>query len=250
MADLDDFFAKKDRKKTKTKKFATPDELVKKLEDTTKKNEVKPRKESHSLLQSTQSDGVEIESGDQLHAAASEEDEWKEFEEEERKDYTGLKIQNLQLNDDDYYSGSDGDGGDGDGDGDDKEGAWKKLSGGEKGGSSAESKLKNNTESESAAKAKAGLAASSTGRYVSPALRQQQSSLLAPVRLKKDALPDINNQEYFPTLGDAKKEELRKKKNEPAFEEVRQGARYQRSSDLPTNAPVSIGNRYNSLADS
>lgn len=155
----------------------------------------------------------------------------------------------MQLNDDDYYSGSDGDGGDGDGDGVDKDGAWKKLAGGEKGGSNAESKLKNNTESESAAKAKAGLAASSTGRYVSPALRQQ-SSLLAPMRLKKDALPDINNQEYFPTLGDAKKEELRKKKNEPAFEEVRQGARYQRSSDLPTNAPVSIGNRYNSLADS
>lgn len=72
MADLDDFFAKKDRKKTKTKKFATPDELVKKLEDTTKKNEVKPRKEPHSLLQSTQSDGVEIESGEQLHAAAPE----------------------------------------------------------------------------------------------------------------------------------------------------------------------------------
>lgn len=247
MADLDDFFAKKDRKKTKGKKFATPDELVKKLEDTTKKNEVKPRKEPQSLLQSTQSDGVEIESGEQSHAAATEEDEWKEFEEEERKDYTGLKIQNLQLNDDDYYSGSDGDGGDGDGDGDDKEGAWKKLSG-DKGGS-AESKSKSNADSEASAK-KSGLAASSTGRYVSPALRQQQSSLLAPVRLKKDALPDINNQEYFPTLGDAKKEELRKKKNEPAFEEVRQGARYQRSSDLPTNAPVSIGNRYNSLADS
>lgn len=74
MADLDDFFAKKDRKKTKAKKFATPDELVKKLEDTTKKNEVKPRKEPQSSLQSTQSDGVEIESGggsgsgEQLHA--------------------------------------------------------------------------------------------------------------------------------------------------------------------------------------
>lgn len=66
MADnLDDFFAKKDRKKTKTKKFATPDEFVKKLEDTTKRSEVvKPRKEP----QSTQSDGVENESGEQLHA--------------------------------------------------------------------------------------------------------------------------------------------------------------------------------------
>lgn len=32
MADLDDFFAKKDKKKNKTKKFTSSDELVKKLE--------------------------------------------------------------------------------------------------------------------------------------------------------------------------------------------------------------------------
>ncbi|XP_031616387.1 protein CDV3 homolog [Contarinia nasturtii] len=245
MADLDDFFAKKDRKKTKTKKFATPDEFVKKLEDTTKRNEVKPpRKEQQSTQQS---DGVENESGEpQLNAA--EEDEWREFQEEERNvDFTGLKIQNVQLNDDEFYSGSDADGGDGDGeDGDGEKGAWKKMAGG--GASSAtEAKVNSQAESDSSKK-KPALSATSTGVYVSPALRQQQP--LMSMRLKKDALPDINNEEYFPTLGDAKKEELRKKKNEPAFEEVKQGARIQRSSDLPTNAPVSIGNRYNSLADS
>lgn len=173
------------------------------------------------------------------------EDEWRDFEEESRKDYTGLKIQNIELNDDDYYSGSDGDGNDGDGeDGDGEKGAWKKPSGPE--GAAAAAKSSSSKPAEPAEKK--GLSASSTGRYVSPALRNQQ--MLAPVRLKKDALPDISNEELFPTLGDAKKEELRKKKNEPAFEEVRSGARYQRSSDLPTNAPVSIGNRYNSLADS
>lgn len=46
MADLDDFFAKKDRKKSKsTKKFATTtEELVKKIEDTSArtKNESRP----------------------------------------------------------------------------------------------------------------------------------------------------------------------------------------------------------------
>lgn len=45
MADLDDFFAKKDRKKSKSKKFLTNEELAKKLEDTTRKTETKPRKE-------------------------------------------------------------------------------------------------------------------------------------------------------------------------------------------------------------
>lgn len=43
MADLDDFFAKKDRKKTKTKKPSTEEVAKKKLDDTSK--EVKPRKE-------------------------------------------------------------------------------------------------------------------------------------------------------------------------------------------------------------
>lgn len=42
MADLDDFFAKKDRKKAKGKKFTTTDEIAKKLEETGKKVE-KPK---------------------------------------------------------------------------------------------------------------------------------------------------------------------------------------------------------------
>lgn len=40
MADLDDFFAKKDRKKNKsTKKFSTTEDVAKKLEDSAKKTE-------------------------------------------------------------------------------------------------------------------------------------------------------------------------------------------------------------------
>jgi hypothetical protein len=45
MADLDDFFAKKDKKKSKGKKFTTVDQVAKKLEDTGKKPlDVKPNK--------------------------------------------------------------------------------------------------------------------------------------------------------------------------------------------------------------
>lgn len=48
MADLDDFFAKKDRKKAKNiKKYSTADELAKKLEDTGKKTE-KPKQKDRS----------------------------------------------------------------------------------------------------------------------------------------------------------------------------------------------------------
>lgn len=154
-----------------------------------------------------------------------------------------MKIQNLQLDDENQYASTDGDDGDGDGeDGDNERGAWKKMAG------EPNSNNSKTTDDSAASSKSKNLAATSNGRYVSPAMRQGQ--LLQAVRLKKDALPDINNQEYFPTLRDAKKEELRKKKNEPAFEEVRSGARAQRSSELSKNAPVSVGNRYNSLADS
>lgn len=148
------------------------------------------------------------------------------------------------MNDDEDYSGTDNDGVDADGeDADGERGAWKKVS--------AESISTNNKsapETDDGGNKKGTLSAASAGVYISPALRNQQT--LQPIRMKRDALPDINNEEYFPTLGDAKKEEVRKKKNEPAFEEVKQGARFQQSSDLPTNAPVSVGNRFNQLSES
>lgn len=73
MADLDDFFAKKDRKKTKVKKFASPDEMAKKSEDTCKKTEVKPRSKEPvpSTQPATQSDGVETENVDQANVATA-----------------------------------------------------------------------------------------------------------------------------------------------------------------------------------
>ncbi|XP_053621456.1 protein CDV3 homolog isoform X2 [Plodia interpunctella] len=82
MADLDDFFAKKDRKKSKVKKFATADELAKKMEDNKQKVDVRPKKERPA------------QEGDEP-GRAGEEEEWKEYE-EPVKDYTGLKIQVLQ----------------------------------------------------------------------------------------------------------------------------------------------------------
>lgn len=62
------------------------------------------------------------------------------------------------------------------------------------------------------------------------------------------AAPDITNTEFFPTLSAARPEEQRKKKNEPAFEEVRHGGRYQRVQET-TAAPVSATNRFQSLDD-
>lgn len=75
---------KKDRKKSKSvKKFATADELAKKLEDTKQqKSEVRPKKDRPVQ------EGVEP-------GRETEEEEWKDYE-EPVKDYSGLKIQVLQ----------------------------------------------------------------------------------------------------------------------------------------------------------
>lgn len=51
MADLDDFFAKKDRKKSKGKKFTTTDEIAKKLEETGKRMEKLKLKEKPSNIE-------------------------------------------------------------------------------------------------------------------------------------------------------------------------------------------------------
>lgn len=69
-------------------------------------------------------------------------------------------------------------------------------------------------------------------------------------KLRKGILPDIHDKEYFPVLGAAKPEEVKKKRPDPGFEEVRHGGRIQRSSEISSSAPVSVGNRFGSLADS
>lgn len=88
MSDLDSFFAKKDKKKGKTgKKFATTEEVAKKLEDITIKNKDKSKK-----------DKVQSNNPDDSDNINENEDEWKEFQ-EDKKDYTGLKLQPLKASD-------------------------------------------------------------------------------------------------------------------------------------------------------
>ena len=56
MADLDDFFAKKDRKKAKGKKFTTTEEIAKKLEETGKRVEKPKLKEKPTNTEETEED--------------------------------------------------------------------------------------------------------------------------------------------------------------------------------------------------
>lgn len=252
MADLDDFFAKKDRKKSKGKKFLTADELVKNLEDTSKreqKKDINPASggAGDAAKISTDENNENPAPGEQVNtnnlSAPDVEEEWKEIE-VERKDYSGLKIGQLTINEDEQNQQDDGDSND------DEEneandnynvydskgnGPWKKVIPAEE---VTQIPMPATTP-----------ASGGSSVYISPALRNSQNvSALRMNKRRKGTAPDITNEDYFPTLGAARPEEQKKKKNEPAFEEVRHGSRVQRVQE-PTAAPVSVGNRFKSLED-
>ncbi|XP_052254008.1 protein CDV3 homolog isoform X1 [Dreissena polymorpha] len=98
MADdnLDDFFAKKDKSKKKTKSSKlTPSDILAKSEESVKKE--KKSKKDKDKTQSSNSSTITDISG--LIVNPKEEEEWKEVEEEKEKDYSGLRIANLQIAD-------------------------------------------------------------------------------------------------------------------------------------------------------
>lgn len=94
MADssLDQFFAKKDKSKKKTKGMATTDQAGKKTEDSGGKNSdksvKKDREKQDNSTGKVPSVIASLEQGDE---------EWNDFEEEKEVDYSGLRIQALTI---------------------------------------------------------------------------------------------------------------------------------------------------------
>lgn len=242
MADLDDFFAKKDKKKSKGKKFATAEELAKKLEDTSKKSDLLKRKDRTNV---TNIDGEESSTLEPVK-----EDEWKDFQEDDgQKDYSNLKIGQLTISEEEQNQvnmGNDIDGGsegqsDGEGNSDNPDrpfGPWKKVTeGGAPGSQQPETPQPKQ--------------APVSNVYVPPQLKNQPTPLgRVNLKARNRTAPDLANEEYFPSLSSATKQELlAKKKMDATFEEIKHGGRAQRTQDLPSNSPVTVGNRFNSLAD-
>ncbi|XP_066157403.1 protein CDV3 homolog [Euwallacea fornicatus] len=244
MADLDDFFAKKDRKKKTTKKFATTEEVAKKLEDTAKKTE-KPKKER----------GPEGEEGAQQ---VIEQDEWKEFE-EEKKDYTGLKIGNLTINPNeeigslsqDLASGDQTNGSELTAEGEKKAGPWRRMDVPQESPQQQEEPPRPVEKKQEPTKA-----ASETTTYRPPAMRHHNTAPSIPtlgrLRGNRGAAPDIHNEEYFPTL--SKTGDGKRTRGEGNFEVVQQhrasSYRQQMEQSKGSSGPqLNLGNRYNTLSN-
>ncbi|XP_018320158.1 protein CDV3 homolog [Agrilus planipennis] len=238
MADLDDFFAKKDRKKSKGKKFTTTEEVAKKLEDTSKKTD-KPTKKERP------------QEGEEAGAPVGDQDEWKEFE-EEKKDYSGLKIGNLTINSQEGSSGNSENtseqrpGEEGGGEFERRTGPWKQIS-----AQHAEQEEKKEKKPEPVSQP---TPTSTPGAYVPPSMRNQPpQQTLQTSRLKSKTAPDIHNEDFFPSLSSTKTD--RKIRNEGSFEvvshnkssSIRQAEQSKISSSQ--GPKLNLGNRYNTLSN-
>ena len=241
MTDLDDFFAKKDRKKSKGKKYATSEEVAKKLEDkdTTKKVD-KPLKKDRTL------------EGEEGGAPIHEQDEWREFE-EEKKDYTGLKIGNLSINSPEGNTGGaenfmeQQQGDESGSEVEKKAGPWKRID-------SETSEVEIEKKTEPIPVAPTTTASSTPNVYVPPIMRNsQQQQHVTSSRLRSRMAPDIHNEEYFPSLTGAKSEQ-RRNRSEGTFEVVAPNKasshRQVEQSKFSTQGPkLNLGNRFNTLSN-
>jgi len=112
MADLDDFFSKRDKKKKGTAKSKFPtldtDEFVKQLEATTTAAEVEaaeveisPVIEQVTLTQTLAPISSTIPPTNKTTSELGDGEEWKPFESDDNIDYTGLRIKIQHLKEDD-----------------------------------------------------------------------------------------------------------------------------------------------------
>lgn len=136
-----------------------------------------------------------------------EQDEWKDFE-EEKKDYTGLKIGNLTISSHPDGNSSNVENNseqqpvydDSGNEVEKKVGPWKKVN--------VEMNLDKENEKtvevEEQHHQPQQQQQPQQSVYISPALRNQPAQPIQPSRLRSKAAPDIHNEEYFPTLSGAK----------------------------------------------
>jgi hypothetical protein len=244
MADIDDLFAKKDKKKKGGKKFAkaNTDVIAKNLIETDKKEMRELEKQEKEL--STQLSGEDKTVTPQ---ASQEDEEWEEYR-EHKKDLTGLKIETLTLTEpqaeeeeEETEINEDGElvkvKKDGTG------GPWKSLGGSLENHNNQDLnyQLDNSIQNTNVV----------AGSYVPPHLR---SSAPAPrptpgQRRGKVAAPDISSEVSFPSLSAVIEESMRGYDDGGKFEEVKErgGQQYQQQIKGGASERITLENRFAGL---
>lgn len=205
---LDDFFAKKDKAKKPKKKKKTKTETV--------------------ITQNSESQVPQV-------------DEWADFEEQKEKDFSNLKIvdlqvgdevrreeQEIQQNDEETFDGEDGE--------QNQTGIWKTS-----GQTPNEPPQKPVPVAEPV-----GTHNVVGGKYVPPSLKRATMAAASQpvVRRNRGAPPDIKSQAAFPTLSAATQDS-----SVPSdFEMVKRGTRTNEARRAENGAPrLDLGNRYDGL---
>lgn len=239
--DLDDFFAKKDKTKKKSKSKITTDEIEGRLE--------KKLKKAKSGSSGTKKDKGSSSGGKVLDVRIGDDDtEWKEVESEETKDYSDLRIQNLPTSDRgqddrDENGGYREEGDEGDGKGG-VPGPWKPVNNPPQ--PAAPSPVLDEKPPVVESKPPESTPAK-TGKYVPPGARNTASKVtpLPAVSVsgghgkRKTAAPNVESHADFPTLGQVASEG-------PDFQQVRGGGR--RAEDPASQiSKLSLENKYGTL---
>jgi len=229
MEDLDDFFAKKDKKKKLKKGDKKEDKKIKKL--------IK----EPIFIEGEDAGGEKIIEEHPVHDA----EQWSDFQEEKETDYSGLKIQNLEIAENEHAAGADSQNEDDGEDGSGQQGPWKR----QQQPPPAEPETK-----EVEIPVEPVPAALSSSGYIPPHLRSGATAKVVPragvgPRGRRGA-PDLKNEENFPSLAAGMSGEVSVQKLEWAkkgFESVKSGA--SRSAGQNSEAPkITMGNRFDALS--
>lgn len=252
MADegLDDFFAKKDKSKKKSKSKITPADLD---PETAAKQAIKKIKKKKAKENQTDKD-----TGASGTSKPREEDaEWEDFQSEE-KDYTGLRIQNLQIStkeEEDKKSENEAQSDDEDGEGSEKrdtsQGPWNQQ------GQTQPTKREEPPEPpkpKPKAEEPPAPSPAKSGKYVPPGMRRQMemsasnaaSGTTQSGPRRKKVAPNLMSVEDFPTLGGVPFDE--DAADEMVYQRVRAGGK---SEENPRGgaAKLELGNKYHALTN-
>ncbi|GAB1597677.1 protein CDV3 homolog isoform X1 [Argonauta hians] len=234
MADtsLDDFFAKKDKSKKKSKQKTTPSELISQPEPLNRKTKKRPEKEKPAASNTV------------MRTQPNEEDlEWNDYEQETEKDYSGLRIQNLQIksdDDDDDENELNQDNNENSEMGerqDCSQGPWSKAG-------TQTPPAPSPTPQETPEVAAKEATPKPVERYVPPSQRGSNSSIsITRSRYAKQAAPNIQSEVDFPTLGGAAPNEVEKK----PLDRVRNNRNYEDPSNH--SLPLKLNNKFKVLED-
>lgn len=253
---LDDFFAKKDKSKKKSKNKVTVSDILAKQEQVPEDEKPKPKKivkKKKDKEKPTQKNSTEPKK------EGEGDEEWVDYEEKSEVDYTGLRIQNLQITaakeDEDGQEkegGSDGEDGEGGERREGSQGPWQKIQA--EAAAAAAAAAEAAPEPEPQPEPVKEVAPVRSGKYVPPGARSGDSSggpsiSRAALNRKKKIAPNLQSQSDFPTLGGGPGDSADgyNAPTQAQFEVVRSGGGRHAEDPRVQKTKVEIGNKYDAL---